>query len=196
MTLLFIDACIRGDQSRTKKLCDVFLTRYCERHPDHEIQRVDIDALGLRPLMRETLMQRDQLREQNRYDDPMFDLARQFAAADLILIGAPYWDFSFPAALKTYIEHISIGELLFTYDASGNPTGLCEANDVIYLTTAGSGIEKDDHAGGQIRSLFSALYGIEGYHEVRAEWLDCEDRDTETILADAIIAAKTLAEKF
>ena len=38
----------------------------------------------------------------------MFDLAKQFAEADEVIIAAPFWDLSFPAALKQYFEQINV----------------------------------------------------------------------------------------
>ena len=46
------------------------------------------------------LATRDALREKEAYDSPMFALAREFAAAEKIVVAAPYWDLSFPAVLK------------------------------------------------------------------------------------------------
>ena len=49
------------------------------------------------------------------FQDPLFGLARQFAAADRIVIAAPYWDLSFPAALKQYVEQINVLGITFIY---------------------------------------------------------------------------------
>ena len=38
----------------------------------------------------------------------MFDLARQFARAEIIVMAAPYWDLSFQAALKQYLEQVNV----------------------------------------------------------------------------------------
>ena len=57
----------------------------------------------------------------------MFELARQFAAADQIVIAAPYWDLSFPAALKQYFEQINVLGITFAYTPEGVPKGLCRA---------------------------------------------------------------------
>ncbi len=59
------------------------------------------------------LKQRDSLIAVQSFDDSMFALVRQFAEAETIVIDAPYWDLSFPAALKQYIEHINVLGITF-----------------------------------------------------------------------------------
>ncbi len=49
----------------------------------------------------------------------MYDLARQFRAADRVVVAAPFWDLSYPAALRTYIEYISANGLTYHYEADG-----------------------------------------------------------------------------
>ena len=73
------------------------------------------------------LPERDRLIEQEKWEHQMFDLARQFAAADLVVIAAPYWDLSFPAALKQYLEQINVVGITFIYTPEGIPKGLCKS---------------------------------------------------------------------
>lgn len=66
----------------------------------------------------------------------MFDIGKDFAEADEIVIGAPYWDLSFPAALKIYIEHAAVMGVTFHYTEEGRCEGLCRAKHLTYITTA------------------------------------------------------------
>ena len=96
--ILFINACV-WDESRTKRLADHLLSMMDEpvteiRLIDEEFPTVDIQFLD----------KRERLKESGDYSDPMFRWGKQFASADTIVIAAPYWDLSFPAALKTYFE--------------------------------------------------------------------------------------------
>ena len=66
-----------------------------------------------------------------------FALARTFAAADEVVIAAPYWDMSFPASLKLYVEQLCVNKLTFCYNEKGMPCGLTNVKKAIYFTTAG-----------------------------------------------------------
>ena len=129
--ILYVNACVRKD-SRTKQLAEYLLSKL-----DGEITEVRLSEISF-PLQDESfLCRRDQLLADKRFDDPVFDLARQFAAADQIVIAAPYWDYSFPAALKQYLEQVSVIGVTFYYTPEGIPRGLCQAKGLYYVTTTG-----------------------------------------------------------
>ena len=106
--LLFINACVRGERSRTLKLARRFLEAYRAGHPDTVITERDLCADRLQPQYPEVLAERDALWSAGKLEQPMFEPARQFAAADKLVIAAPFWDMSFPAVLKIYLERISV----------------------------------------------------------------------------------------
>ena len=129
--ILYVNACVRKD-SRTKQLAEYLLSKL-----DGEITEVRLSEISF-PLQDESfLCRKDQLLADKRFDDPVFDLARQFAAADQIVIAAPYWDYSFPAALKQYLEQVSVIGVTFYYTPEGIPKGLCQAKGLYYVTTTG-----------------------------------------------------------
>ena len=90
---LFINCCPRGE-SRTEKLARALLKAL------GEYEELRLYDEPLHPLGRADIAKRDKLLAEKKYDDEMFCYARQFAAADRIVIAAPYWDLSFPAQLK------------------------------------------------------------------------------------------------
>ena len=100
MTTLFVNACAH-DASRTLSLCRAYL----EGNP--AVEEVRLFERNLAPFDWKMVEQRVALIEKADWGDSMFDLAKQFAAADEIVIGTPYWDLSFPAVLKIYIEHVT-----------------------------------------------------------------------------------------
>ena len=132
--ILFVNACIRPD-SRTLLLAQEVL-----RQLDGEIEEVRVSEENLLPLNRELLEKRNELLAARDFSAPMFAYARQFAAADEIVIAAPYWDLSFPSVLRIYLEHITITGITFQYSPEGIPEGLCRAERMIYVTTAGGPI--------------------------------------------------------
>ena len=101
--LLFLDACVRGPElSRTWRLCQRFLEEYTTLHPQAQVCHRDLRE-SLPILTGELAHQRDGWIARGE-DDPRLTPAREIASADLVVVGAPYWDLSFPAVLKVYLE--------------------------------------------------------------------------------------------
>jgi len=177
--ILFVNACVRP-QSRTKRLAQSVLKKL-----GGDVKEVDLEREKVSPLNGSALERRLQLISTGSFDDPMFDLAKDFAAAGKIVIAAPYWDLSFPALLKCYIEQISIIGLTFAYDDAGRPYGLCKADRLIYVTTSGGPMFNEDASFGYIKSLSQNFYGIQNVSCVKAENLDLTGADAESILRAA-----------
>ena len=117
MKLLYIDCCItvHGSASRTAALAETFLSAWRAAHPEADIETLDLKTLTLNPLLGNALRLRETLQGEGRTEGASFALARQFAAADRIVIAAPYWELSFPAQLRLYIEHIAAQGILRLY---------------------------------------------------------------------------------
>ena len=178
--ILYINACVRKN-SRTKRLADYLIS--CLNGETEEIRLEDIH-FGISD--ERFISKRDRLLSTGAYNHPMFTMARSFAAADLIVIAAPFWDLSFPAALKQYIEQINAVGITFRYTESGEPQGLCRAKKLYYVTTAGGPIYSDAFGYGYIKSLAHKFYGIPETEIICAENLDLIGADTEILLQDAI----------
>lgn len=145
MNILFINACIREEESRTMTLCSQLLQKLGKQYPQADVKEVKLSALNLQPLDRETLKERERLLSRGEKESSSFEMAHTFADADLIVIGAPYWDLSFPAVLKNYIEQVSVNGIAFYYDESGRPIGLCRAKKLWYVMSSGGYV----HYGGR-----------------------------------------------
>ena len=190
MKLLFVNCCIsqRGGASRTKALADAFLTAFRASHPGAEVEEVTPEALlALKPFNAEMLNRRDALAAENAFDAPVYALARQFRAADAVAVAAPFWDLSYPAALRTYIEYISANGLTYHYDAAGCH-GDCAAGHLVYLTSCGD-VEREDSVGVIHWRQLAAMFGIPQFDYVFAGGLDVRP-DTA---GDTLTAACTLA---
>ncbi len=178
MNILYINACVRTE-SRTDRLARKLLGKL------GPYQEVNLNEEKLQPLTRDTLADRVELIEKQAYDDPWFRYARDFQNADVIVIGAPFWDLSFPACLKAYIENIYVMGLVSEYGADGSSTGLCKAKKVYYVTTAGGRFEPR-YSYEYIRDLFRSHFGIPEAELIKAEMLDVEGYDVEEIMSRAI----------
>lgn len=193
--LLLVDACIREEESRTLRLCNAFIKEFLIYKPSFAVEKVKLAGLGLLPFNYKMLRDRDTLIEKQQFEGPEFELAKQFAAADKILIGAPYWDLSFPAVLKLYVEHITAYGITFKYEF-GKGQGLCKADKMAYVTTSGGGL-KGINFGYEYFVGQCGQFGIKnGCQLICAENLDLEESDAEQIMSDLIKKLPVIVKDF
>ncbi|MBR6951691.1 MAG: NAD(P)H-dependent oxidoreductase [Oscillospiraceae bacterium] len=177
--LLFINACVR-ENSRSRRLADHLLARR-----EGPIEEVRLHEIAFPVADESFLERRDRLIEEGRFDDPMFDLARQFAKADEVVIAAPLWDLSFPASLKQYFEQINVTGVTFRYSPEGVPEGLCRAKRLTYVTTAGGNWLPKEFGFGYVEAMARGFYGIGDVKMISAAGLDIDGADVEAILKGA-----------
>ena len=178
--ILFIDAAVRAE-SRTRSLAKHLLNKL-----DGEITHLVLTDDALPALDAAALDRRSACCERGDFTDAYFDFARQFTAADTVVIAAPFWDNSFPAVLKKYFETICVTGLTFRYTETGAPQGLCRAKRLYYVTTAGGPIFDDAFSYGYVCSLAQGMFGIPETRMFKAEGLDIWGADTDDILAEAM----------
>ena len=185
---LFVDCCLRKG-SNTKKLADAFL----EELKDYDIKHLILEDENLQPLVGEFFEERQKLLDEGNRDHPRFKYAHEFAQADLIIVAAPFWDLCFPALLKIYIENISVDGITFDSTAFGL-TGLCKANNLVYLTTRGGIYENNDsELAIPIFREMCKFFGIKHFDYVAADGMNVEGFDAESSLENAKQKARELA---
>ncbi len=173
-TILFVNACMRGEESRTLTLC----REYLNKKANDTIEEVNLNEIQLSPFTGEKAGYRMLKQSEGAWEDPIFDLAHQMAKADEVVIGAPYWDLSFPAALKTYIEHCCVCDITFHYTPEGRPEGLCKSQKLTYITTSG-GFIADKNFGYDYICGIAEMFDLGETRFVSAEGLDIIGMDIE-----------------
>lgn len=178
MRVLFVNGCVR-ENSRTLELARHLLTLLSATLAGAEalsessqlvVEELELAQLALCGYSRESLVERDRLLAAGEFHHPRFNLARQFAAADVVVVAAPYWDLSFPAIVKTYIENICVSGITFDYEGAA-PVGMCRAKKLYYVTTAGGPIFCD-YGYSYWESLCKSFFGIQETSCIKAERLD------------------------
>ena len=177
--ILLINACARPD-SRTLQLTESVLETLGGAVAEVRLYDSNLAALGP-----EGMKKRQQAAQNRDFSDPVFDLAKQFAAADRIVVAAPDWDLMFPGVLKLYLENISVAGITFRYCEEGRPQSLCRAKALYYVTTAGGFIGQNDFGFSYVKALAENFFGISEIHRYAAEGLDVFGADVETILGKA-----------
>ena len=187
--LVVIDACVRQDESRTRRIEEPVISALAERY---EVVRYNLPEMeGIVPL------DPGLFEERGRGEIPAWALraARDIAAADRIRIAAPFWDMSFPAVLKCFFEQTSLFDVTFT-DNGANCTGLCKAPKVLYITTRGMDIPTGDpreQATPYLKALGS-LWNLGELTVISARNMDYSSPDEiESIISSCIAEGLALA---
>lgn len=176
--ILFVNACVRPE-SRTAGLA-----RYLLEKMEGQVTELKLGDEDIRTLDLESLNRRNDLIEKKEFSDDMFRYARQFGTADTVVIAAPYWDMSFPAMVKAYVEAIMVQGLTFHYTEEGIPQGLTNIKKVIYVTTAGGPIGDYNMGFDYIKALFGTFYNVTDVTCHKTEMLDVIGMDVESILQE------------
>ena len=177
--ILFINACPR-EGSRTLELA-----RYLLDKTYGSVEELTIFEENLLPLNGKTLALRDKMTANQNFDHPIFKYAKQFAKADVIVLAAPFWDLSFPSAVKIWLEYVMAKEITFRYTEKGFPCGLCKAKKLFYISTAGGPVLPSHMGFSYVDGLAKSYFGIPETVLFSAENLDVVGADTAAILTKA-----------
>ena len=203
MKLLHIDSSVLGTNSVSRQLTAQIVAEWRARHPDTTVEHLDlavdapshlsIDSLGFR-----TAPGTEGLSETQKRENAVSErLVRQFLAADVIVVGAPFYNFSIPSQLKAWIDRIAQAGRTFKYTEQG-PQGLAGGKTVIVASTRGglySTSERGramDHQESYLQTVFGFL-GITDLRVVRAEGLAMGDRARARAIAAATTNIRALA---
>ena len=163
-------------ESRTMKLSRHLLNRL-----DGEITEIDLYKEELLPLYNEGI----EKRALHDVSGREFEYAKQFSKADSIVIGAPFWDLSFPAVLKLYFENVTVSGITFEYSETGRPVSKCSAKKLYYITTSGGYIGNNNFGFDYVKALAENFFGINDISFYSAEGLDIFGADVKEIMDES-----------
>lgn len=204
MKLLHIDSSVLADNSVSRKLTQQIVGQWTAKHPDTRVDYLDLalaapshlsaDSLGFRLGASASLS--DIQRRENALSEA---LVTQFLEADVIVVGAPLYNFSIPSQLKAWIDRVAQAGRTFKYTEKG-PQGLAGGKVVIVASTRGGlystseGGRAMEHQESYLQTVFG-FFGITDVRIVRAEGLAMGDAGKAQALASASndIAVATIA---
>lgn len=131
MKLLHLDSSALGANSISRVLSAAVVEQQRRLHPEVEVSYRDLDRDPIPHLTAQTLAQADPA-EAAAAEAVM----QQFLQADVIVIGAPMYNFAIPSTLKAWIDRIAVAGRTFQYTANG-PEGLAGGKRVIIASARG-----------------------------------------------------------
>ncbi|MEV8520947.1 FMN-dependent NADH-azoreductase [Dyella marensis] len=179
MKLLHIDASILGEQSVSRQLTAAIVKQLLAAEPAAEVIHQDLAAEPAGHLSAAEFMAFQGVEPQD--DATRQDAARNaqwlddFLAADVIVVGAPMYNFSLPTQLRAWLDRLAVAGKSFRYTASG-AEGLAGGKRVIVASSRGgmygegSPMAALDHQETYLRGFFGFL-GITDVSFIRAEGL-------------------------
>ncbi len=203
MKLLHIDSSILSDNSVSRRLTQHIVAQWQATHPGTVVDYLDLAVDGPSHLSAESLGFRmpansaplsDVQKRENAVSEA---LVSQFLAADVVVIGAPLYNFSIPSQLKSWIDRIAQAGRTFTYTDKG-PKGLAGGKTVIVASTRGGvystseGGRAMEHQESYLQTVFGFL-GVTDVRFVRAEGMAMGDAPKAQALAAAELEILTLA---
>ena len=167
MKLLHIDSSILGQNSASRELTASVARQWVAQHPGTEVEyldlakdapsHLDVESLGFR-LGPDAAELTDAQKRENALSEA---LVSQFLAADVVVVGAPLYNFSIPSQLKAWIDRIAQAGRTFKYTENG-PVGLAAGKTVIVVSSRG-GVYSTSDAGQAMEHQESYLKVVFGF---------------------------------
>ena len=206
MKLLHIDSAITGDNSASRKLTQQIVNAWTAKHAGTEVTYLDLVAQApnhfTMAAMTPRTGQTDGLTAEQVAENAVSEqLVSQFLAADVVVIGAPFYNFSIPTQLKAWIDRIAQPGRTFRYTANG-PEGLAKGKTVIVASSRGgmystsAAAEAMEHQESYLKVVLG-FFGITDVRIVRAEGLGMGPDAVAAAFASATkdVQAATTAEE-
>lgn len=184
MKLLHIDSSALGENSVSRVLTRAVVERFQAELPGLDLVRYDLDAEPLPHLTAAALAKADPV-QAVRADQVLAD----FLAADVLVIGAPMYNFAVPSTLKAWIDRIAVAGSTFRYTANG-PEGLAGGKRVILVLSQG-GVHENGGASDFQESYLRFVLGFLGITDievVRAQGIAYSPQHREQAIAGALAA--------
>lgn len=195
MKLLHIDSSILGTNSVSRELTANVARQWAAQHPGTQVDYLDLAQDAPSHLNQESLgfrlgLSAAQLSDAQKRENAISEaLVTQFLAADVVVVGAPLYNFSVPSQLKAWIDRIAQAGRTFKYTESG-PVGLAAGKTVIVVSSRGGVYSTSDagqameHQESYLKVVFG-FFGITDVRIVRAEGLNMGEQPKAAAFSQA-----------
>ncbi|MDP3137771.1 MAG: FMN-dependent NADH-azoreductase [Burkholderiaceae bacterium] len=200
MKLLQVDSSILGDASVSRQLSARIAAEWQANHPETQVERLDLSADAPSHLSAQALgfaAPADTLSEAQRRENAVSEaLLTQFLAADVVVVGAPLYNFAIPSQLKAWIDRLAQVGRTFKYTDKG-AVGLAGGKTVIIASSRGGVYSTSEaarameHQESYLQTVFG-FFGITDVRIVRAEGIAMGEAKKAEALAAAEQEIKAL----
>ena len=181
MKLLHIDSSVLGENSASRSLTEAIVRRLRVENPGIEVVRRDLAAQTL-PHLTPVLDEGHPCVSRNA------EVLDEFLGADIVVVGAPMYNFTIPSQLKAWIDRILIAGKTFRYTGNG-AEGLAGGKRVIIASARGGIYSEGPAAAVDFQETYLRhVFGFIGIHDVefvRAEGLNLGAEQRAAALARA-----------
>ncbi|OQS37740.1 FMN-dependent NADH-azoreductase [Chromobacterium haemolyticum] len=141
MKLLHLDSSILAANSVSRQLTAVVADTLRQRHANVETSYRDLASQPIAHLSGEIIganftAEADWTATQRSEAALSNELIEEFLAADVVVIGAPMYNFSIPSQLKAWVDRVAASGRTFKYTENG-PVGLAGGKKVIVVSSRG-----------------------------------------------------------
>jgi len=194
MKLLHVDSSVLGTNSVSRQLTADVVAEWRKSHPNTTVEYLDLavdapnhfnaDSLGIK-----VGVQAEPTEAQRRENEVSERLVSQFLAADVIVVGAPLYNFTVPTQLKAWIDRLAQAGRTFTYTDKG-PVGLAIGKTLIVASTRGGiystseGGQAMEHQESYLKVVFG-FFGVTDVRFVRAEGVAMGDAPKAAAIGSA-----------
>jgi len=189
MNILRIDSSTNGANSVSRTLTQAIVAHLTASHEAASVWERDLAAQPI-PHLDPAHAQANRSSEIGGLDE---DVLAQFLEADVIVIGAPMYNFAVPSQLKAWIDRLAVPRRTFRYGESG-VEGLAGGRKII-IASARGGTYGDDSPMDFQESYLKAFFGFIGIDDVaviRAEGIGLGEEARAKAIADAKEAIASL----
>lgn len=202
MIILQIDSSVLGDASASRQLTRAIVDALRARHPGAQLVSRDLAADPVGHLTGDgvaviTFGKSDDLTPAQQQERALSDkIIDEVLAADVVVIGAPMYNFTISSQLKAWLDRLIRSGRTFSYTEKG-PNGLAGGRKVIVASSRGgiytAGLEALDHQEAYLRTALGFI-GLTDLEFVRAEGLGMGPEHRDRAMAEAHAQAKTISD--
>jgi len=187
MKILHVDTSITGPASVSRTLSAEVVEALRREHPGAEVTVRDLTTAPIGHLSAAHLLAAQGVAGDANLEHDLAAGASalgEFLAADIVVVGAPMYNFSVPSQLKAWIDRLAVPGATFRYTERG-PVGLAVGKKAIVVSSRGGFPAAPlDHQEAYLRTIFG-FFGIEDVTIVRAEGVALSDQARASAISNA-----------